>query len=97
MPFVSAELIQFLVEQGQRSRKALFVRSEGGVGFPLVLRARHLEAMAEHIKKQELSLQALAKRIRARIVLPPRGRRGQLLNINTPGDWEEAWRVWRQG
>ena len=95
MPFVSVDLIQLLVHRAQRSKNALFVRSEGGVGFPLVMRATHLEVVTGQIEKGELALHDLAKRIRARIVVPPRGWRAQLRNINTPADWEEARRVWR--
>ncbi len=97
MPFVSTELIRFLVEEGNRSKKALFVRSEGGVGFPLVMRERHLEAVSEQIRDEEFALHKLAKRIRAGIIQPPRGRSGQLRNVNTLTEWEEACRVWRRG
>ena len=90
MPFISAGLIQVLVAKGQRSRNALFVRSEGGVGFPLVMRATHLKAVAEQIKRKELALHALAKRIRAAILRPPRGWSAQLRNINMPVEWKDA-------
>lgn len=95
MPFVSRELIRFMFAQGRRSKRALFLRSEGGAGFPLAARRTHLEAVAEQIGKQELSLQALAKRLRARIVLPPRSLRGQLLNVNTLSDWKDACELWQ--
>jgi len=90
MPFVSAELIRFLFQQGQLYERAVFVRSAGGAGFPLILRRAHLKAVTEQIEKTQLSLKSLAKRLRARIIQPRLGLPGQLRNINTPADWEEA-------
>src|SRR2546421_10419466 len=90
MPFVSTELIRFLFQQGRTSERALFTRSEGGVGFPTLLSRSHLETVAAQFKKKQISLQSLAKRLQARVIRPPLSFRGQLRNINTPADWEEA-------
>jgi molybdopterin-guanine dinucleotide biosynthesis protein A len=97
MPFVRAELIKLLIEENNRSGRALFVRSKGSAGFPLLMQRKHLERVEQQIKRKQLSLQALAKSLGARIVLPPRSWRDQLLNVNTLSDWKNACEMWQDG
>ena len=90
MPFVSTELVQWIVDRCARLRKAVFIRSGDGVGFPLAMQATQSETVAAQIKKNELSLQHLAKVAGAKVLRPPREWLEQLRNINTPADLQQA-------
>jgi molybdopterin-guanine dinucleotide biosynthesis protein A len=90
MPFVSTELVRWIVDKCARSGKAVFVRSGDDVGFPLVMQATQSETVAAQIKKNELSLKYLAKVARAKVIRPPRRWLAQLRNINTPADLQQA-------
>ncbi len=103
MPFVTAGLIEWLMRESRRrvrndkgNRDGAFVRRECAVGFPLVLRRRVLRVVERQIKRAALSLQALAAALRARRMRLPPGWAPQLRNVNTPGAWEQARRVWRE-
>jgi molybdenum cofactor guanylyltransferase len=88
MPFVKPELLQRLMHQGT----PVFVEDGRVVGFPVVLSVDHLNIVGSEIRAGRLSLQNLAKRLKARR-LRLRGREArQLFNVNTPADWQEAQR-----
>src|SRR5258707_2282700 len=55
MPFVSAELIRFLVARWGPSEEGLFVWSKDGVGFPLLLWRTTLHTVGEQIERNQLS------------------------------------------
>jgi len=95
MPLVTTELIEFVLRRVQRIsgnwkpsiHVALFVRTRGRVGFPLVLARESVESVRQQIEKREFSLQSLAKALTATI-LPLKGPWSRLLfNINTPREW----------
>jgi molybdopterin-guanine dinucleotide biosynthesis protein A len=52
MPFVSVELVQWIVEKCAHSSKDVFIRSEDGVGFPLAMQATQSETVAAQIEKE---------------------------------------------
>ena len=84
MPFVRADLIRRVA----RSRTPLFVEH----GFPVVVRKDDLDIVEAEMRGGRLSLQNLARRLKAKH-LRLRGREArQLVNLNTPEDWEEAQR-----
>ena len=96
MPFVTTELMQSMLPFQRGRPKASFTRARGAVGFPLLLPRRSLPLVARQIKRRELSLQALAKVLGAKIIRPPSSALPRLLNVNTPGDLRQARRMIRQ-
>lgn len=98
MPLLSAELIQFVLQQSVAAsrntrtslRAAVFVRSRGVVGFPFVLRGETVEKVRQQIEKADYSLQSLAKALKATILSLARPCSRQLFNVNTPDDWAEV-------
>lgn len=94
MPWVSGALLKALMRRAAASRRALFVKHGGRVGFPFALRREALETVADQIAGRAFSLQALARRLRARVWTPPARWRSQLGNLNTPEDWARARRCW---
>jgi molybdenum cofactor guanylyltransferase len=91
MPFLSAGLLKKLCEQMKPSQNALFLDHDGLAGFPLLLRREPcLPLVSQQISAGQLSLQALAKALNAKLVRPARGWKDQLQNINTPEEYEEA-------
>ena len=91
MPFVSPELLERIIGSLGSLQNALFVRHGELAGFPLLLRREAcLPVVAEQIAKQEFSLQALAKVLKAKVIRPPREWSSQLENINTPVELERA-------
>lgn len=88
MPFVSASLLQELL-----TREApAFVEHAGTVGFPAVLRANQADVVEAEIRAGRLSLQNLARRLRAKRLRLTGAKARQLFNINAPVDWAEAQR-----
>jgi molybdenum cofactor guanylyltransferase len=86
MPFVTAELLTKVM----RAKAPIFVEYRGRVGFPLMLAAADVAVVENEIRAGRLSLQSLAKRLKAkRLRLGEREGR-QLFNVNTPADWAEA-------
>jgi molybdopterin-guanine dinucleotide biosynthesis protein A len=104
MPFVSERLIAELVTSWRQHRKAVFTtrgderaanhRPEGG--FPLIVPSAALPAIRALISKKQFSLQQLAAALDARFLKPQPNRRHELLNVNTPADFEEAVRQWEK-
>lgn len=104
MPFVSAELIEFMLRKwganpvaapsGGRAlpRTAgtlfpLFARSHGLAGFPFILPCEAIETVSRQIQQGDLSLQTLAKELRATILHLKRPWSRQVFNVNTPQEW----------
>ncbi|HZQ45824.1 MAG TPA: molybdenum cofactor guanylyltransferase [Verrucomicrobiae bacterium] len=91
MPFVSAKFLQRIVRALPPSGNALFVREGGLAGFPCLLRRENcLPLVSQQIARSELSLQALAKVLKARMLRPSRAGLRELTNINTPEDLKTA-------
>src|SRR6266404_5650468 len=95
MPFVTSELLHFLIKEFQTSAKPLFVRSEPGRGrgFPFVLPRGTLKAISAQIERGEFSLGALARLLHAKTARLPRSFARQLANVNEPQDLESARRA----
>lgn len=87
LPFLTPELIRRI---GRGRMRAVFTQSENGAGFPFALSRSCLPMVAAQLAAGELSLQRLALRLRARRLRLPAGRRGELLNVNTPAEWKAA-------
>jgi CTP:molybdopterin cytidylyltransferase MocA len=87
MPFVTPKLIRAM---GERRGRGVFAETAEGAGFPFALGRECLPLVEQALAEQRFSLQALARRLRARKLRLPRRRRDELLNLNTPEDFARA-------
>ena len=92
MPFLSGNLIKEFLAAATYGIGPIFTRHKKGVGFPFVLHRSDLALVEKQIDRGALSLQRLAKRLKARAWQPPASRVPELFNINTPADLAEAKR-----
>ena len=95
MPFISASLLKALVRRLSRPKKALFVKENGRLGFPFLLRRATLPVVRRQLAVRQFSLHKLARALRAQTVRLPRCQTHELFNINTPKDWKIAQQQWR--
>ena len=94
MPFVSERLLRELLRELRPNSRGLFVALDGVVGFPFLLRADALPAVTEQCHQRRLSLQDLAKTLKADLLRPELVSPAELFNVNTPEEWKEARRLW---
>ena len=88
MPLVSVELLRDCA----RESGACFVKAEGGPpGFPFVLPRGAAPVVRRRVREGQLSLHGVADALKAR-ALPADG--AQLLNVNSPADFQRAVQVW---
>jgi len=94
MPLVTREIIEFVSGHfGDTSGNvkdpigALFVRTRGRPGFPFILQRENAATVYKQIEKGQLSLQSLAKALKATILPLKRPWSRLLFNINTPREW----------
>lgn len=90
MPFVSQELIMKLTSALGPRQEAVFTFTSDTAGFPFLIRITALPLIEQQIAAGQFSLQALARKLKAKLVRVPAGKRAELFNINTPQDWETA-------
>src|SRR5947209_14406724 len=65
MPFVTDELLAHVAAQRRRSRRAVFVATGRGTGFPFLAPRSAQEAVGQLINMGNLSLQMLARKLKA--------------------------------
>ena len=92
MPFLSDNFIKEFFAAATYGVGPIFTRHKKGVGFPFLLHRSDLALVEKQIERGSLSLQRLAKRLKAREWQPPATRVPELFNINTPSDLAEAKR-----
>jgi molybdopterin-guanine dinucleotide biosynthesis protein A len=97
MPFVTAELLDRVIQSIRLLDVASFVSVSGVVGFPFLIRSVAAPIVLRQIERRALSLQSLAETLRARRVVVRRFERVALLNLNTPGDFVAAGAVPKRG
>ncbi|MFQ3169265.1 MAG: molybdopterin-guanine dinucleotide biosynthesis protein A/enamine deaminase RidA [Limisphaerales bacterium] len=90
MPFLSGDLINEFLTAATDGVGPIFTQHKRGVGFPFVLSRFDVALVEKQIDRGALSLQQLAKRLKARTWQPPAEREQELFNINTPADLAEA-------
>lgn len=95
MPFVPPILLRQLLEISKRAKAAVFVLARDKAGFPLVLLRAHLWAVTAQIAQGRFSLQNLAQKLKAKSWRVRSTQAAELLNVNTPEDWETAVQFWR--
>jgi molybdenum cofactor guanylyltransferase len=94
MPFVSSKLLLSLMQRLNTRNTALFVKHNGRIGFPFLLRRSTLPAVQRQLTARNFSLQELAGELRGKnVCLSPR-QAVELFNINTPAEWQTARDRW---
>ena len=96
MPFLSDELLRQFFDEAVSGAGSIFTRHAKGMGFPFLLHRDDLKIVEQQIAKGALSLQRLAQRLAAREWEPSVRIERQLFNINTPDDFAEAKRRWKE-
>ena len=96
MPFLSGELLRQFFDEAVSGAGSIFTRHAKGMGFPFLLHRDDLKIVEQQIAKGALSLQRLAQRLAAREWEPSVRIERQLFNINTPDDFAEAKRRWKE-
>ena len=96
MPFLSGKLIDLFFLMATAGKGAMFTQHKKGVGFPFMLSQSDRPIIEKQISKGELSLQRLAKTLKARTWKPSVDHLPELFNINTPSDLAEAKRTWEE-
>ena len=94
MPFISTDLLNTLFHRLARRKTALFVKDNGRIGFPFLLRRAALAVVERQMTTRQFSLHQLARSLHAQTVTLPRCRTRELFNINTPKDWKIAQEQW---
>jgi molybdopterin-guanine dinucleotide biosynthesis protein A len=87
MPSVRPDLLRRLLARLTSRRDAVFVESEGWVGFPFAIRDRARETVWRLHREGRFSLQSVAEQLQAARLRVGRTCRDQLLNVNTPEAW----------
>lgn len=90
MPFVTPGLIRAVAE---RRGRAVFVTTAEGAGFPFAMNRNCLPILEQMLAEQRFALRDLARALRAISLRVHGRRRGELLNVNTKGDFQAARRV----
>ena len=72
----------------------LFVKDNGRIGFPFLLRRAALAVVERQMTTRQFSLHQLARSLHAQTVTLPRCQTHELFNINTPKDWKIARKQW---
>jgi molybdopterin-guanine dinucleotide biosynthesis protein A len=88
MPFVTAAHLLKLVSEHNRAGRPVFSRAEKKAGFPCILPRSILGLVENQIRKGELSMQKLANACRGELL--DETQEGELLNLNTPEEFERA-------
>jgi molybdopterin-guanine dinucleotide biosynthesis protein A len=93
MPFISSTLLEELAGRLRRGQRAVFTTADGRPGFPFVLRATTLPVVEQQIRSRQYSIHSLAETLGAKLVRVPKRQAIELLNVNTPADWERISRL----
>ena len=93
MPFITPELLRAILRKSGWGARAVFAQESGYATFPCLVPKKEAVVVRKQIKRQEFSIQKLAQALAARFV---GSAPGLLTNINTPHDYEEACKRFRQ-
>jgi molybdopterin-guanine dinucleotide biosynthesis protein A len=97
MPFVSAGLLESLVEFWTTERRPAFIVSQRTAGFPFVVPVEAFEIVENQMLKKIFSLQKLAEVLKGRLMHAPVEHEEELFNVNTSAEWRAALRRWKVG
>jgi molybdopterin-guanine dinucleotide biosynthesis protein A len=94
MPFVDGPFLGRVLSKLTLGKAAVFAARQRA-GFPFVIRRSALPQVEGLIAREEFSLQALSRQLRATWVRPAKAQERVTFNINTPAELETAQRLWR--
>ena len=97
MPFISAGLLERLLDAWAADHRAGFIVSGRRAGFPFLVPVRALPIVQQQIRTKRYSLQKLAEVLKARLIRPPGRMERGLFNANTPADLKKARQLWKAG
>lgn len=93
MPDVTQGWLQSLLLALPTGELALFSSADGRAGFPMLLRREACETIVrQQIERQQFSLQQLCESLQSRVMPATGGLADGLVNLNTPGELEQARR-----
>lgn len=95
MPFVSGAWLGVLIEAWENEMRPVFTAIGRSAGFPFVAPVSELPAIEGLMSKKLFALQRLATVLKPRLLRPPPERAWELMNVNTPDDWQVAKERWR--
>jgi molybdopterin-guanine dinucleotide biosynthesis protein A len=90
MPFVSTSLLRRVAQSLGSHDKGAFIVANEVPGFPFALRFTALPIVEGQIHMKRFSIRALARALKAKKVPVTRGYARELININTPLEWNMA-------
>src|SRR5882672_11587581 len=93
MPLVSSALLNDLANQLGAKHRAVFATADGRAGFPFLLRDSALSVVDQQIQAKQFSIHSFAEVLRAKLLRVPKSRAAELMNVNTPADWENFRRL----
>lgn len=96
MPFVTPGLLKRVIQAAKpKSKKpiAVFTTSAEGAGFPFLIRREALPRVERQIQEGELSVQTLARVLRAKRLRLPSSEAADITNLNTPLEMAAAKRL----
>jgi molybdopterin-guanine dinucleotide biosynthesis protein A len=96
MPFVGVDLIERIITIWRRGADAVFTKAKSHVGFPFLLSRKTLPAVTRDLSKGPSSLQFIAKTLKAKVWRASYKWQEQIVNVNTPIEWERAKKLWAQ-
>jgi len=94
MPCLSETLLRTVLRKKKVRTTAVFTLNQRGAGFPMLLKRSALLTIEGLLAKQQFSLQKLSQALDATLFRPGLPFETDLLNVNTPDDWnrfESAW------
>jgi molybdopterin-guanine dinucleotide biosynthesis protein A len=94
MPFISPEFLAWLIKQFVSQHAPVFSTEGELAGFPFILRAQDLPIVNAQLGTKTYSLQKLVTALNAKRLNTPRKFASDLLNLNTPADWQLAQTIW---
>ena len=95
MPFVQPDLLLAVLARAGPRPASVFMKTGSGIGFPFLISRQALPLIMKQLRKRAFSLQRLAQALKARTMRPSSKFDAQLLNVNTPREWETAKKLWK--
>ena len=88
MPFIDVRLLKRLVSLFRKSRGVAFAHHKKVAGFPCIIPRKKVNVVITRISLRSLSIQDLARSLRAAYLSPTSSK--SLTNLNTPAELEQA-------
>ena len=94
MPCVTETLLQTVLRKNKSRTTAVFTVNQRGAGFPMLLKRSALPTVERQLAEQQFSLRKLSQALDATSFRPGSPFKADLMNVNTPGDWNKLESAW---